>query len=152
HGQLPASIQPHRRDLQWRDPGGGAGTIMIDRLVLFGANGDLSARYLLPGLSALEAAGLLPRGFQILAAGRHDWSDEEYRNWAAEQLSRNAVTLPRNAVDAVVASARYSRADATDATAVGRLIAGGSPIAAYLALPPAVFPAVVSALHEAGLP
>jgi glucose-6-phosphate 1-dehydrogenase len=27
--------------------------------MLFGANGDLSGRYLLPGLAALEAAGLV---------------------------------------------------------------------------------------------
>ncbi|MBV9596748.1 MAG: glucose-6-phosphate dehydrogenase [Chloroflexi bacterium] len=125
---------------------------MIDRLVLFGANGDLSGRYLLPGLAALQAAGLLPPGFQLIAASRHDWSDAEFRRWAAEQLSRHGDALPPNAVDAVLASARYSRADATDGTAVGRLIAGGSPIAAYLALPPAVFPATVSALHAAGLP
>src|SRR5262245_10104285 len=125
---------------------------MIDRLVLFGANGDLSARYLLPGLTALQAAELLPPTFQLVAAGRHDWSDAEFQRWAAEQLSRHAGTLPPEAVDAVVASARYSRADATDATAVGRLIAGESPIAAYLALPPAVFPATVSALQQAGLP
>src|SRR5262245_49799825 len=120
---------------------------MIDRLVLFGANGDLSARYLLPGLAALATDGLLPHGFQIIAAGRHDWSVAEFQRWAAEQLSRHAGTLPRSAVDAVVASARYSRADATDATAVGRLIAGASPTAAYLALPPAVFPAGRRALH-----
>ncbi|MET8213062.1 hypothetical protein ABZT51_45555, partial [Streptomyces sp. NPDC005373] len=32
---------------------------MINRLVIFGATGDLSARYLLPALAALQAAGHL---------------------------------------------------------------------------------------------
>jgi glucose-6-phosphate 1-dehydrogenase len=30
---------------------------MIERLAIFGATGDLTARYLLPGLTALQAAG-----------------------------------------------------------------------------------------------
>lgn len=125
---------------------------MIGRLLVFGAAGDLSARYLLPGLGALMAADMLPDGFELIGAGRDAWSDQEYRAWAAEQLSRHAPDLPSAASDAVVASARYCRADATDPAAVAGLTAGSTPIAAYLALPPAVFPAVVSALHEAGLP
>ena len=36
---------------------------MIDRLAIFGATGDLTARYLLPGLAALQAAaGRQPLG------------------------------------------------------------------------------------------
>ena len=35
---------------------------------------------------------------------------------------------------------------------VADVIAGDGPVAAYLALPPAVFPVAVSALHDAGLP
>ncbi|URM96851.1 hypothetical protein LUW76_22270 [Actinomadura madurae] len=35
---------------------------MIDRLVVFGATDDLNARFLLPGLAALRAAGHLPDG------------------------------------------------------------------------------------------
>ena len=46
----------------------------------------------------------------------------------------------------------YHRADVTDPASVAGVIAGDGPVAAYLALPPAVFPAAVSALHEAGLP
>lgn len=125
---------------------------MIDRLLIFGANGDLSARYLLPGIAALMASGRLPREFELIGAGRDDWSDREFRAWAAEQLSRHGGDLPPAATDAVLASTRYCRADATDRGAVADLAAGGSPVAAYLALPPAVFPAAVSALHDAGMP
>jgi len=124
---------------------------MIERLVIFGATGDLTGRFLLPGLAALRAAGRLPEGFQLIAAGRDDWTDLDFRRWAGERLSRHGGDLPADAREAVVASAAYVRADATDAGAVGRIVAGG-PLAAYLALPPFLFPAAVSALHGAGLP
>jgi glucose-6-phosphate 1-dehydrogenase len=126
--------------------------IMIDRLVIFGATGDLTGRYLLPGIAALTAAGKLPPGFELIGAGRDEWSNEEFRAWATEQLSRHGGPLSPATVDAVLASSRYCRADATDPAAVAGLTTGRSAIAAYLALPPAIFPAAVSALHDAGLP
>ncbi len=125
---------------------------MIDRLVIFGATGDLTGRYLLPGLAALAAAGHLPQGFQLVGAGREDWTDQDFRRWAADRLSRHGGDLPGDAREAVIASSRYARADVTDGDEVGRAIAGGGPLAAYLALPPALFPAAVSALHGASLP
>jgi glucose-6-phosphate 1-dehydrogenase len=125
---------------------------MIGRLVIFGATGDLSGRYLLPGLAALAAAGRLPSGFQLIGAGREDWTDQDFRSWARERLSRHGGGLPTDATEVVVASSRYARADVTDAAEIGHVLAGGGPLAAYLALPPALFPAVVSALHCAGLP
>ena len=39
---------------------------MIKRLVILGATGDLTARYLLPGIAALPDAGLLPAGSRIV--------------------------------------------------------------------------------------
>ncbi|MGV9351847.1 hypothetical protein ACWDSD_45690 [Streptomyces spiralis] len=43
---------------------------MIDRLAVFGATGDLTARYLLPALAALRAAGHLHGGFRLTGASR----------------------------------------------------------------------------------
>ncbi len=43
---------------------------MIKRLVIFGATGDLTARYLLPGIAALHDAGLLPERFALTWSGR----------------------------------------------------------------------------------
>ncbi|MFB6781008.1 hypothetical protein ACFCX0_27160 [Streptomyces sp. NPDC056352] len=40
---------------------------MINRLAILGATGDLSARYLLPALVALRAAGELADHFQLTA-------------------------------------------------------------------------------------
>ena len=125
---------------------------MIERLAIFGATGDLTARYLLPGLAALRNAGHLGDGFELIGASREDWHDEQFRNWAAAQLDRHAGELPPESRRAVVAASRYYRADVTDPAAVATTIAGDGPVAAYLALPPSIFAAAVSALHHAGLP
>jgi len=125
---------------------------VIDRLLIFGATGDLSGRYLLPGLAALRAAGTLPGTLELTGAGRDELDDEGFRRWAAEQLARYGAGLPADAVDAVARSARYRQVDATDPAAVARVVAGSRPVAAYLALPPAVFPGAIRALHDAGLP
>jgi glucose-6-phosphate 1-dehydrogenase len=124
---------------------------MIKRLAIFGATGDLTARYLLPGLAALQAAGELGDGFRLAGAGREDWDDDRFRHWAQAQLERHASHLPAAARQAVVSAASYRRSDVTDPGSVGEVIAGPGPVAAYLALPPAVFPPAVTALHGAGL-
>jgi glucose-6-phosphate 1-dehydrogenase len=125
---------------------------MIRRLAIFGATGDLAARYLLPALAALRAAGELPRDFRLMGAGRENWTGREFQDWAAAQLGRHAGHLPASACHDVVAASGYATADVTDPAEVAAAIAGDGPVAAYLALPPAVFPAAVAALHDAGLP
>jgi glucose-6-phosphate 1-dehydrogenase len=42
---------------------------MIDRLVLFGATGDLAGRFLMPALARLRQAAELPDGFRVVGAG-----------------------------------------------------------------------------------
>jgi glucose-6-phosphate 1-dehydrogenase len=125
---------------------------MIERLVIFGATGDLTARYLLPGLAALREAGQLRDGFQLTGAGREDWDSEAFRQWAAAQLDRHGGQFPVTARQTVVSASGYRQADVADPADVAAVVAGHAPVAAYLALPPAVFPAAVSALHDAGLP
>ena len=45
---------------------------MIERLTIFGATGDLTARYLLPGLAALQAGGHISDRFELTCASRED--------------------------------------------------------------------------------
>ena len=125
---------------------------MIGRLAIFGATGDLTARYLLPGLAALCAAGHLGEGFLLIGVGREEWDNAEFKWWAATQLSHHAGDLPDKARQAIVSASQYRQADVTDPGSVAAVVASDEPVAAYLALPPAVFPAAVSALHDAGLP
>jgi glucose-6-phosphate 1-dehydrogenase len=51
---------------------------LADALVLFGATGDLSRRMLLPSLYFLDADGLLPVDFKILATARAGLSRDEF--------------------------------------------------------------------------
>ncbi|MGK4578689.1 glucose-6-phosphate dehydrogenase [Kitasatospora sp. HPMI-4] len=125
---------------------------MIDRLAIFGATGDLSARYLLPALAALRAGGHVGDRLRLTGASRQDWDSEQYREWIAAQLDRHGGACAAEVKQAIAASARYRRADVTDPADVASAIGGEGPVAVYLALPPALFPRVVTALHRAGLP
>jgi glucose-6-phosphate 1-dehydrogenase len=125
---------------------------VIDRLVVFGGTGDLMGRYLLPGLAALHARGHLPEPFELVAASRDNWDDEQFRSWATGWLEREAAGVDPAATAALVRASRYRRIDLGDPASVTACLAGEGPVAVYLALPPAVFPIAVSALHHAGLP
>jgi glucose-6-phosphate 1-dehydrogenase len=125
---------------------------MINRLVVFGATGDLNARYLLPGLAALRASGHLADGFQLTCADRKGLREEEFRDWTAEQLDQHGRSFPADARRWLTGTVRYRQADATDTADLTSLIAGEGPVALYLALPPVVFPGTITALRGAGLP
>ncbi|RGD57177.1 glucose-6-phosphate dehydrogenase (NADP(+)) [Kitasatospora xanthocidica] len=125
---------------------------MIDRLAILGATGDLSARFLLPALAALRAAGHTGDALRVTGASREDWDTGRYRAWAAERLDRHGGALPAGAGEAVLSALDYRRADVTDPADVAAVVAGEGPVAVYLALPPALFPGAVTALHAAGLP
>lgn len=125
---------------------------MIERLVLFGATGDLAGRYLLPALAALHAAGRLPTGFEVIGGAPENLDEDAFRRAAAERLKEHAADMTAAAREAVVRSLRYRPVDVTDSASVASLVEPGrGPIAAYLALPPSLFPAAVTALGSAGL-
>ena len=119
---------------------------MIDRLVIFGGTGDLAGRFLFPALAALLVRGDLSDRFELVGASRQDWDDEQYRSWAADWLERAGAST------ALLGSSRYRQLDLADPVSVEACLAGEGPVAVYLALPPAVFPAAVAALKQAGLP
>ncbi|MEU0558162.1 glucose-6-phosphate dehydrogenase [Dactylosporangium sp. NPDC006015] len=123
---------------------------MLGELVILGATGDLTARFLLPALGALRSGGHLGDGFRVTGVGREDWTDDAFHAWAAQQLDRHAPDIPPARRREVVAASRYHRADVTDAHALAPVIPHDRPVAAYLALPPSIFAATVSALHAAG--
>ncbi|HZZ87321.1 MAG TPA: glucose-6-phosphate dehydrogenase, partial [Caulobacteraceae bacterium] len=50
----------------------------IERLVIFGATGDLAARMLLPSLYFLDLDGLLPEGLKIIGSARSDLSQAKF--------------------------------------------------------------------------
>src|SRR5215510_4092062 len=125
---------------------------MIERLTIFGATGDLTARFLLPGLAALYSAGHISDRFDLTCASREDWTTDQFRNWAANQLDRHADGVPVTARRAIATMAHYRKVDIGDAEDVAATVAGDGPTAIYLALPPFLFPIVVTALHRGGFP
>ena len=126
---------------------------MIRRMLLLGATGDLSLRYLLPALAHLRQANGLPEDFVVECLGRDGTDTEAYRALAAEGLAEHAPDLPREVRDALTEALHYHRADAT---APGRISAvlgeTDGPVVAYLSLPPQVFAPAIEALVAAGLP
>ena len=126
---------------------------MIRRMLVFGASGDLTFRYLLPALTRLREAGRLPEGFTISALARNDWETQSYRARAKERLARHAPDASEEARSDLVEALQYHRADVTDPKGVRAALGEdrGEPIVASLALPPAVFAAAIEALKTAGL-
>jgi glucose-6-phosphate 1-dehydrogenase len=126
---------------------------VIERIVLFGAGGDLTGRYLLPAIARLEEAGRLPDGMTVFAVGRSEMSTEEYRRTIGRKLDRHAPDLDQATRDATLARLDYRTADATSPDDVRAVVqAGEGPLVAYLALPPGLFADAIQALAAAGLP
>jgi glucose-6-phosphate 1-dehydrogenase len=126
---------------------------MIDRLVIFGATGDLTARYLLPALAELHEAGALPEGLEVVGAARQAWEIEDFRARAEGALAEHASEVAPEAREAVVSMLRYRRTDVTSADDVAA-VAGerAGPLVAYLALPPSLYGPALEALAAASLP
>ncbi|MDQ3660231.1 MAG: glucose-6-phosphate dehydrogenase [Actinomycetota bacterium] len=53
-------------------------------IVIFGANGDLARRKLLPAFYHLEQEGLMPKNYRIIGNSRSEMTDDEFRNFALE--------------------------------------------------------------------
>ncbi|SFT53185.1 glucose-6-phosphate 1-dehydrogenase [Geodermatophilus amargosae] len=133
---------------------------MIDRLLLLGATGDLAGRFLLPALARLSADGRMPDGLQVVGGAAQDWDDRTFRSHVATRLREHAGDVPATVRDALVGRLRYR---AVDPAAAGTVAAAArafddddaadrAAVAVYLALPPAVFPAMLGALGDADLP
>ncbi|MEF9477938.1 hypothetical protein OWR28_09700 [Chryseobacterium sp. 1B4] len=55
-------------------------------IVIFGATGDLAKRKLFPAFYNLYIDGRMPKGFNIIALGRAENTDELFRNYIRENL------------------------------------------------------------------
>ena len=124
---------------------------MIERMVLFGASGDLTSRLLMPAVAQLVEAELLSQSFTIVGSGSRDWSSDDFRQHIAEALTQHASVAPATR-DAVVRMLSFQPADVTQPTDVSRLIGDDHPdTLVYLALPPSLLPAVLPALATSTL-
>jgi glucose-6-phosphate 1-dehydrogenase len=130
---------------------------MIGRLVIFGASGDLTGRFLLPALAQLLATGQLPDDFTVLGAAQEIWDDDTFGRYAAEQLDGHAADVPNAVRGELLRRLQYRAVDVTDPASVAAALAAvgeepeDDPVVAYLALPTGLIAPAVQALGTAGL-
>ncbi|MFP4514261.1 MAG: glucose-6-phosphate dehydrogenase, partial [Acidimicrobiales bacterium] len=118
---------------------------MSTTLVILGGLGDLATRHLVPALAELQRRGELPEGLRITGVARRELDTADYR----ERLRDSAIEqdVDPSGFDAVLDLVRYVRADATDADQLGGLEPpDDGPIVFYLAVPPAIFAEVFTAI------
>jgi glucose-6-phosphate 1-dehydrogenase len=124
---------------------------MIERMVLFGASGDLASRLLMPAVAQLAEAELLPRPFTIVGSATSDWSTDAFREHVAGALKEHSSVAPATR-DAVVRMLNFQPADVTQPEDVSRLIGDDHPdTLVYLALPPGLLTSVLSGLATSKL-
>jgi glucose-6-phosphate 1-dehydrogenase len=127
--------------------------------VIFGANGDLSRRKLLPALFRNHIEGNLHDELLIIGVGREPGLDETFQEMATEALGQAGVDL--EAARPFVRRLRYLDLGESTAADYERLrdrlidierkygLPGNRVF--YLSLPPRVFPVVIAGLGNAGL-
>ncbi len=126
-----------------------------DRLLLFGATGDLAQRMLLPSLFALDADGLLAPDLKIIGTARSSMSDSEYRNFARAALEKYLPAERRGRMAEFLNRLAYQTLDATTLEGYADLAAKvGTPargLAIFLSTAPSLFEPTIKGLQSAGL-
>ena len=126
-----------------------------DRLLLFGATGDLSQRMLLPSLCALAHDGLLAPGLRIIGTARSAMSDAEFRNFARAALEKHLPPNRRGGMAEFLNRLCYQSLDASTLEgfdALGDKV--GTPaqgLAIFLSTAPSLFEPTIAGLQSAGL-
>jgi glucose-6-phosphate 1-dehydrogenase len=126
-----------------------------DRLLLFGATGDLSRRMLLPSLCALDAEGLLDPRIQIIGTARSEMDDQGFRNFAREALEQFLPATRRGGMAQFLNRLSYQPLDANDIDHFHALAEKvGTPqegLSIFLSTAPSLFEATIHGLEKSGL-
>lgn len=127
--------------------------VLIRRMVVLGAGGDLAGRLLLPGLAGLLALGELPDGFRLVGVDREPWDGDAFREHVRKAVHEKGDDRAKAAADAFAECCSYVHGDAGDPGALTQALATSEgPAVVYLALPPQVFAAAIGAITVARLP
>jgi glucose-6-phosphate 1-dehydrogenase len=93
-------------------------------MVLFGANGDLTKRLVVPALYNLTKSGLLPEHFALIGVDHNDKTAEQWRSdlhdFFAKTLAKD-TSIDETAWQKLAATMSYLRGDFTDAATFTRL-------------------------------
>jgi glucose-6-phosphate 1-dehydrogenase len=130
-------------------------------MVVFGADGDLSRRKLIPALYHLHREGLLPEGFRIVGSSTSIMETDDFRRLVREATGRFSRCSVEDAdwTDFESRLSYVSKAFEPGATTgvrkaveeAARSIGGEPQTIYYLAVPPPAFGPITEALEEGGL-
>jgi glucose-6-phosphate 1-dehydrogenase len=125
----------------------------IERLVIFGATGDLAARMLLPSLYFLHAEGLLPPSLGVIGSARTVMTREAYVEGVRADLAARPEGLDPDAWSSFAGRLDYRPADVTRPGGLAGVAEAVGDRAAiyYLALSPSLYGALCRNLESAGL-
>jgi glucose-6-phosphate 1-dehydrogenase len=132
-------------------------------MIICGATGDLTERKLAPALYNCFLDGNLPPEFTGVGFARRDWTDDQFRDHllaGINKFSRNRPVKPE-IWKSIAPTIEYQRGDFNDPGAYAELArrldridrdrgTAGNRLF-YLAVPPNLYPDIVSHLHRAGL-
>ena len=130
-------------------------------IVIFGANGDLSRRKLLPSFFHLHEEGLMPHDYRVIGSSRTDMSDGSFRDFAhasIKEFSRSSA--PDDVWNQFAERLSYvsttfgpdSTGPMEDAVRTAEREMGQEPRRLfYLAVPPTAFSEITEGLAKSGL-
>jgi glucose-6-phosphate 1-dehydrogenase len=128
---------------------------IADRLLLFGATGDLSQRMLLPSLYALDADGLIDPNLKIIGTARSELDDEAFRNFARTALEKYLPAERRGDFTGFLQRLSYQPLDATQSEGFANLATKvdgvGRGLAIFLSTAPSLFEPTIAGLKASGL-
>ena len=126
-----------------------------DRLLLFGATGDLSRRMLLPSLFALDADKRLSEGLEIVGTARSELTNAAFRNLAREALDKFLPANRRGSYATFLNRLTYHPLDASKEAGFKALAKKvGTPeqgLAIFLSTAPSLFEPTIAGLAASGL-
>ena len=126
-----------------------------DRLLLFGATGDLSQRMLLPSLCALHADALLAPDLKIVGTARSEMTTTEFRQFAREALEKYLPDNRRGRVADFLNRLSYVPVDATTPEGYDKLAEEvgnyDNGLAIFLSTAPSLFEITIDGLSRVGL-
>ncbi|WP_324740139.1 glucose-6-phosphate dehydrogenase [Tsuneonella sp. CC-YZS046] len=126
-----------------------------DRLLVFGATGDLAQRMLLPSLCALDADELIDPKLTIVGTARSEYDDARYRNFARAALEKYLPEGRKSGIATFLNRLSYQPLDASTAAGFDRLARKvGEPengLAIFLSTAPSLFEPTIAGLAASGL-
>ncbi len=127
-----------------------------NKIVLFGATGDLSRRKLLPALYQLEVGNMLLEDCEIIAVARQEMSIDDFNQLVVKSFQQFIKTdIDEKVLQHFLKRITYHHLDFTNPSAYKVLSStlnnGGSTRVYYFSTPPALYGNICEGLHAAKL-